>query len=80
MNCIICSCTLKDIFYTSVGHGGWFDIYCGPCYQTVVLDNYDGMEKGIGTKVELNVCECGTKNPVGNGHSTWCQRFKKEFK
>lgn len=24
-------------------------------------------------------CDCGTKNPVGQGHSNWCQHFRKEF-
>lgn len=33
-----------------------------------------------GFKVELR-CECGNKeNPIGQGHSHWCQRFRQEFK
>lgn len=24
-------------------------------------------------------CECGTKNAIGQGHSTWCKCYRKEF-
>lgn len=24
-------------------------------------------------------CQCGTKNPVGQGHSHWCRDFRQEF-
>lgn len=24
-------------------------------------------------------CECGSKNPVGHGHSSWCKNYRKEI-
>lgn len=24
-------------------------------------------------------CECGTKNPYGQGHSHWCKKYRKEM-
>lgn len=31
------------------------------------------------TVVSVVCCECGTKNPVGQGHSHWCRDFRQEF-
>lgn len=35
-------------------------------------------EIAISKKVR-NECECGSKNPIGQGHSHWCRQFKQEF-
>jgi hypothetical protein len=78
MNCTLCSSDITDYFYTAFNNLGYFDIYCFTCYSSNILDNNEGMV-AQGTKAMGNECECGTKNPVGEGHSTWCQRFKKEF-
>jgi hypothetical protein len=43
-----------------------------------VRDVLEGMKRWELTEVKV-VCECGTKSPMGQNHSSWCQMFKKEF-
>ena len=79
MNCLVCAEEIHNMFYTSVDTHGNLDIYCYSCYQRAILDNYLGIVDGGGTKVNQVSCECGTKSPMGQGHSNWCMLYRKEF-
>jgi hypothetical protein len=79
MNCLVCANEIQDVFYTTIDSHGNVDTLCYRCYQTSALDNYQDMKDGGGTKVVLDKCECGTKAPIGQGHSSWCQKYRKEF-
>ena len=78
VNCLICANDIYDVFYTTVDSQGNVDTLCFVCYSKNVLDNYQGMVNGGGTKM-INKCECGTQNPLGQGHSGWCLLYRKEF-
>lgn len=80
---ITCERCSKGIvkFYSSVGPNGVLNLYCESCYSKIFLDNFSDMNAPIGTDIfdiEFK-CECGTKNPLGMGHSHWCGLYKKEF-
>jgi len=34
---------------------------------------------GDASSIKWLNCECGTKNPTGQGHSHWCPTYKKEM-
>ena len=51
-------------YQNGVGNG-WVDITATYC-----LGDSPSIEKG---------CICGSKNPIGQGHSNWCKLFKQEF-
>ena len=77
MTCIVCMNPIAKTFYTSVDHRGVVDTYCFECYQKTIVDNYPNM---VTNPLEvLQKCECGTKAKVGQGHSSWCDLFRKEF-
>jgi hypothetical protein len=33
----------------------------------------------INISIALDTCECGTKNPMGQGHSRWCKLYRQEL-
>lgn len=78
MNCLVCANDIDEYFYTAVDPKGNVDTYCFGCYQRAILDNYPGMVDGSGTKIKVK-CECGSKGPMGQSHSTWCDFYKREF-
>lgn len=53
-------------FYLACPHGLPEDANCDLCCP----------RDAMGCKSE---CECGTKQPLGQGHSTWCEMYKSEF-
>jgi hypothetical protein len=66
-------------FCSALNQRGGFDFYCEECYSKVVLDNFPERVEMTYEKDCEPSCECGTKNSVGQGHSQWCQLYKKEF-
>jgi hypothetical protein len=80
MICLVCNDPIINMFYTAVDGKGNIETYCYNCYHRKILDNYTGMSEPEGINVAMPVCECGTKNRCGSGHSGWCPLFRKEFR
>jgi hypothetical protein len=78
VNCLSC---LKSInhFHTSFNNMGVMEVYCSGCYFKIFVDNKPHMSMSQGVTLDLPVCECGSKTPVGQNHSSWCKLFKREF-
>ena len=51
---------------------------CESC-ESAIRTAFENFIVPQGYTIKLKKCECGSKNPVGQGHSTWCDLFKKEM-
>lgn len=40
---------------------------------------YNNTNPSDSKNIGFDSCQCGTHNPIGQGHSLWCQMFKSEF-
>jgi len=80
MNCVGCNKLLDINFIASPTQSGYFDTYCESCYETYLMGAYSSMVKPEPTMFVGPKCECGNKgNPIGQGHSNWCDMFRKDF-
>lgn len=64
---------------------------CQKCYDAAMVGLNGGLTIKLPTAIDfipihitiqdimIPECECGTDNPLGQGHSGWCKLYKREF-
>jgi hypothetical protein len=70
MNCENCQQDTGPAVYFHANDFGGISGYCESCYSKIVLDNYEE---------PVPDCECGTTNPVGDGHYGYCPRYRRQL-
>lgn len=63
-------------FYSALNNLGAWVLYCQDCYSKNFLDNFENINVSEATNMK---CECGTKAPISQHHSNWCDLYKREF-
>jgi hypothetical protein len=74
---VICTKCLSRLAKGVASIDGQWEICYDPLLESFVafphrLDDHAIYE-------ETKECECGSDNPIGQGHSSWCELFESEF-